>query len=220
MKRETMQVYCRFPSILALILALLALVLGGAAAQSSSYKPEPTTEQLLELRQLLISAGYEDVNKAMAAGYEKFGGCMSSPQGAQGVHFTNGRLIGNATLDALKPQILMYEPRPDGSMKLVGVEYLVFQKAWHDAGNKAVPVLFGQEFGLNTTLLDQPFYLLHVWLFQYNPRGLFSNWNPLVVCSDSSPHHHQPPSPYPPSPYQPVIAHGAAATSSVELSRE
>jgi hypothetical protein len=42
------------------------------------------------------------------------------------------------------------------------VAYLVFQQAWHDAGNVGRPTLFGQRFGLNETLLDEPFYLLHV----------------------------------------------------------
>lgn len=170
------------------LIAVVATCL--AAVGLAQYNPEPTPEQLLELRQLLIFAGYEDVEAAMAAGYEQFGGCMKSTQGSQGIHFTNGALIGDPTVDPLQPEVLMYESRADGSMKLIGVEYLVFQQAWHDAGNDAVPVLFGQEFGLNTTLLDEPFYLLHVWLFQHNPRGLFSNWNPLVTCLETEAHAH------------------------------
>jgi hypothetical protein len=107
---------------------------------------------------------------------------MSGPQGAQGIHFTNGERIGDPGLDAMRPEVLMYEPRPDGSLRLIGAEYLVFQQAWHDAGHVAAPVLLGREFSLNTTLLDEPFYALHVWVWQHNPLGIFANWNPLVGC--------------------------------------
>ncbi len=82
----------------------------------------------------------------------------------------------------------MYEPRDEGSLRLLGVEYLVFQQAWHDAGNAASPNLLGREFYLNTTLLDEPFYALHVWVWQFNPLGLFANWNPLVSCPDAAAH--------------------------------
>ncbi len=145
---------------------------------------EPTLEQLAELRATL--APFEDVGAAVAAGYERFGDCMSGPQGAQGIHFTHGERIEDTSLDVLRPEVLMFEPRPDGSLRLIGAEYLVFQEAWHDAGNGAPPSLLGREFTLNTTLLDEPFYALHVWVWHYNPLGLFANWNPLVQCDDAT----------------------------------
>jgi len=66
--------------------------------------------------------------------------------------------------------------------RCTGAEYLVFQNTWHAAGNRAPPALLGGDFNLNTTSLAEPFYLLHVWIWQYNPLGLFANWNPLVRC--------------------------------------
>ena len=89
---------------------------------------------------------------------------MSGVQGAQGIHFTNGDRIGDPALDVLNPEVLMYEPRADGSLRLAGAEYLVFQQAQHDLGHVAPPVLLGREFTLNTTLLDEPFYALHAWV--------------------------------------------------------
>ena len=147
---------------------------------------EPTLDQLDALRAVL--APFEHVDAAEAAGFARFGDCMSGPQGAQGIHFTHGERIGEPTLDLLRPEVLMYEPRPDGSLRLIGAEYLVFQQAWHDAGNGAPPVLLGREFTLNTTVLDEPFYALHVWVWQYNPLGLFANWNPLVRCEHATAH--------------------------------
>lgn len=157
-----------------------ALVLAAVAAFAHA-QVEPTLDQLQALRAEL--AAFEDVDAALAAGFGRFGDCMSGPQGAQGVHFTHGGRIGDPALDALNPEVLMYEPRADGSLRLVGAEYLVFQQAWHDLGHRAPPVLLGREFTLNTTLLDEPFYALHVWVWQHNPLGLFANWNPLVTCA-------------------------------------
>ena len=49
-------------------------------------------------------------------------------------------------------------------------------------GNAAVPVLFGQPFRLDEKTLYRPFYKLHVWLWQDNPGGMFTDWNAHVTC--------------------------------------
>lgn len=59
---------------------------------------------------------------------------------------------------------------------------LDFQGVRHAAGNKPAPTLLDRKFYLNTTLFDELYYALHLWLEQYNPLGLFANWNPLVTC--------------------------------------
>jgi len=126
-------------------------------------------------------AAFAEVEVATAAGYEPASDCMVGNLGAQGIHYANGALF-EPTVALETPQLLMYEPRADGSLRFIGVEYLVFQQAWHEAGHVGRPTLFGQTFGLNETLLDEPFYLLHVWIGQFNPSGLFADWNPLVDC--------------------------------------
>ena len=151
---------------------------------------QPTLDQLLRLRAVL--GGFENVEDALAGGYAQFGSCMSSAQGGQGTHFTSDALIQDPRLDPNAPEVLMYEVRADGSLRLLGVEYLVFQQAWHDAGHAAAPALLGREFSLNATLLDEPFYALHVWAWQYNPLGLFANWNPLIQCAAESMARHEP----------------------------
>jgi len=145
---------------------------------------QPTLDQLLRLRAVL--GGFENVDDALAAGYAQSSACMSSAQGGQGTHFASDALIQDPSLDPSAPELLMYEVRTDGSFRLIAAEYLVFQQAWHDAGNAAAPAMLGREFSLNTTLLDEPFYALHVWAWQYNPLGLFANWNPLVPCAAES----------------------------------
>jgi hypothetical protein len=124
---------------------------------------------------------FADVEEATAAGYGPASECMARDLGAQGIHYAKEALF-EPTVSLTTPQLLMYEPRADGSLRFLGVEYLVFQQAWHDAGHVDRPTLLGQTFGLNETLLDEPFYLLHVWIGQFNPSGLFADWNPLVGC--------------------------------------
>ena len=143
-------------------------------------KVQPSVDQLMQIKQAL--SPFENVKTAEVAGYKPFMDCMSGPQGGQGYHYVNSTLLDDPKLDPFKPEALMYEKTATGSLKLTGVEYLVIQKTWHDAGNKPAPVLLGREFYLNTTLLDQPFYGLHLWLWQYNPLDVFANWNPLVTC--------------------------------------
>jgi hypothetical protein len=127
-------------------------------------------------------ARFADVEEAVHAGYEPAGPCMAHARGGQGIHYGSPSMMAEPVVDAHVPQLLMYEPQSDGSLRFVGVEYLVFRQAWHDAGNEGRPHLFGQTFGLNETLLDEPFYLLHVWIGQFNPGGTFADWNPLVAC--------------------------------------
>jgi hypothetical protein len=78
---------------------------------------------------------YQDVAAATAAGYAPFLGCVSSPQdGAMGIHYVNGDLVGDGKLDVARPEALMYEQKGN-KLELVGVEYIVIASAW-DAGKQ------------------------------------------------------------------------------------
>lgn len=132
---------------------------------------------------------FRDVNEATAQGYGVFLGCVSSPhEGAMGVHFINGGLVGDGMLDANRPEALVYEPR-HGRLKLVAVEYVVLAEPWH-AGNDLPPVLEGQAFnyvGSPNRYGLPPFYELHVWAWKENPSGTFADHNPRVSCDRYSP---------------------------------
>ena len=151
--------------MIALLMGIMLMMAGGLA-----QTVEPTLEQLQDLHQVL--SFYEDVETAKADGYEQFMGCMANSQGSQGTHFLKGEFV-DTELDLFKPELLMYETRADGSLRLIAAEYVVFQQVWHEAGNEAAPTLMGREFYLNTTLLNEPFYGLHAWIWQYNPLGFF-----------------------------------------------
>lgn len=131
---------------------------------------------------------YKDVEAAKADGYGLFLGCVSGPQeGAMGVHYPNGNLVGDGVLDPMHPEVLVYEVK-NGQHNLVAVEYLVLADQWH-ASNEAPPVLMGQVFNYNGSpnRYGMPaFYELHVWAWKNNPNGIFADWNSKVSCEGYS----------------------------------
>ena len=135
------------------------------------------------------TARFHDIDAAIAAGYGQLQdaagiACIDNVAGGMGIHYVKGSLVGDATVNATTPEALVYEPGPNGKLRLVAVEYVVFQGAW-DAANAAPPSLFGQTFTLvrsgNRYGLP-PFYELHAWLWNPNPSGMFNDWNPGVTC--------------------------------------
>lgn len=128
---------------------------------------------------------FKDVSVAEAEGYTLTFGCVSGPDyGAMGLHYVNFPLVLDPSLDPTRPEIVIYEPQPNGRPKLIGADYLVFAEDWHKT-NAATPALMGQllhlfespnRFGLPN------FYTLHVWAWKENPAGSFSNWHTKVSC--------------------------------------
>jgi hypothetical protein len=107
--------------------------------------------------------------------------------GAMGEHWANGGRVGDGIIQKQRPEVLLYEPQPNGTKVLTGVEYVVIAQDWL-AKHDGPPVLFGKEFDLITTnpFGLPPFYALHAWAWQANPSGSFSAWNPTVTCPGGS----------------------------------
>jgi len=128
---------------------------------------------------------FKDVRIAEAEGYGLQFGCVSGPDaGAMGMHFVNFPLVLDGELDATHPEIVIYEPLPNGQLRLIGADYLVLADAWN-AKHASPPELMGQlfhffespnRFGL------PPFYTLHVWAWKDSPTGAFVNWHTNVSC--------------------------------------
>lgn len=180
--------------------AMLTLLLLGC--DDSPFEPDPD-EQIEEVREL--TEPFQSVSVAQAAGYTVWAPdpapadatCPSSGEGRMGYHLVNVNLRGSpadpaqadAVIDYRAPEMLLYEKRPDGTMNLVGVEYLVFQEAWervHGAG-AAPPEVLGQTMPLSLHAFtaggpEIPHYELHVWVHSQNPNGMFSPWNPAISC--------------------------------------
>jgi hypothetical protein len=134
-----------------------------------------------------VTRPFLDPAAAARAGYGPLLGCVSGQQdGAMGLHLVNGGLVfDNGALNPRQPEALLYEQR-GGSLRLLGVEYIVPAAAWN-AQNPGPPSLLGQAFAFvdspNRFGLD-PFYELHVWAWRENPHGTFADFNPRVSCDE------------------------------------
>jgi hypothetical protein len=120
---------------------------------------------------------YHDFAAAQADGYTvQVTGCMEdATRGGMGYHYAKGDLIDGGVIEA-KPEVLLYEPRGKGRLRLVGVEFIIPFTAWAAA---EPPVLYGQTFSRNETF---QVWALHVWVWRKNPAGVFADWNPKVSC--------------------------------------
>jgi len=193
-----------------LILAAGAAVLLAPLLPSPALAGELSEPSLTEVRAL--TERFRDVNVALAEGYIRdpanicdTAHMMGRPAelGAMGIHFfrpdllgidgpPSPRVSGNGThIDFRQPAILIYEPQADGSLELVAVENLVFDKGWAKAGFSAFPSFQGHPFDTMAddpaTDIDEahnfePHHDLHVWLYRENPRGMFAQFNPAVSC--------------------------------------
>jgi hypothetical protein len=164
--------------VIAVLLAAVTLLLVAGLTRTAGGQA-----QVAAVRQ--ATAAFHDLSAAEAAGYGAFHVCTHEPGvGTMGQHFANGGLVGDSVVDALQPEVLVYEPKANGGFRLVAIEYVVFAAAW-DAENASPPQLFGRTFSLigepNRYGLP-PFYELHVWLWEPNPSGMFADWNPKVTC--------------------------------------
>jgi hypothetical protein len=128
---------------------------------------------------------FKDVAVAEAEGYSLQFGCVSGPDaGAMGLHYVNFPLVADGIIDPTKPEIVIYEPLPNGKLQLVGADFLVLADQWN-AKNPGPPQLMGQLFHLfdapNRFGLP-PFYTLHVWAWKESPTGTFVNWHKNISC--------------------------------------
>lgn len=163
------------------VLVLAGIALGNSGERQIIRDVRAATEQ------------FRDVPTAEAAGYGLFTdaqgiACIElSGVGGMGVHYVNGSLVGDAVLDPLRPEAVVYAEGGGGKLKLAALEYIVFQGAWeaeHGVGADP-PSLFGAEFDFTPAgnrYGIPAFYALHAWLFRGNPAGQLTPWNPKVSC--------------------------------------
>jgi hypothetical protein len=130
------------------------------------------------------TARFHRIEVALAEGYTQGSACEATAAGGMGMHFPN-RSLFDAVIDPERPEVLMYEPRKNGELRLVGVEFLIPAAAW-DATHSGPPTYAGQAFedrrAPGSGGPPFPNYGLHLWVWQNNPSGLFAPWNPTVSC--------------------------------------
>lgn len=186
-------------------IAASAAAIAAAFASASIAEPDLAAVRAATER-------FQKVEVALAEGYIRdpaniceTAEMMGQPAalGAMGIHYVrpdllgisgppNPRVSGSGThIDFNRPAILIYEPQADGSVQLVAVENLVFQKSWHEAGNDAPPKFQGVSYdtmaddpatAADEAHMFEPHYDRHVWLYRDNPNGIFAPFNPNVTC--------------------------------------
>ena len=150
-------------------LALLPWVMANAAWAAEGGNP-------LADHVRVANARFKDVSVALAEGYAPIPCTSGVDGGAMGVHYVNAAYLKDETPDIKRPQAVMYEPGPDGKMRLIAVEYIAL---------KGPASLEGHLFAFNgaPNRYGLPaFYELHVWAWKENPKGTFTDMNPNVSC--------------------------------------
>jgi hypothetical protein len=168
----------RLRVLIVALLPLLAITVAASALGGGK-------SELTSLKQ--ATAKYHDLQTAIDAGYTvelpqtaEFGGgtCIANgAEGAMGIHIlAPGRIDTN--LVATDPEVLLYERRNNGTLKLTGVEYVV--------AADSQPELFGQDLAdTNLGRYGDPatnVWTLHAWVWKPNPGGMFDPWNTRVTC--------------------------------------
>ncbi|HEX4868657.1 MAG TPA: hypothetical protein VFV32_13690 [Acidimicrobiales bacterium] len=151
--------------VVATTIAVLGLAVVGPAA--SADPQDVPRAQLAAVRAAM--ARYHDVDEAVADGYELLDVCFDSAAGGMGYHYLKGV---DASLDPLAPEALVYEPSEHG-LRLVGVEYIVPLGL-----SNSPPEVLDQSLHANPGL---GLWVLHAWIWQPNPAGMFADFNPNVA---------------------------------------
>ena len=156
-----------------------------SVASSHSMGQSPSAHLDKDLREWIrgireATRAFKNFDGAAPAGYvAKLSECVSSPAGGMGYHYGAPALI-DTQLDPLAPEVLLYEPQEDGTLRFVGVEFIVPIPAWTDS---SPPQVNGMPLHRNDVV---GIWALHVWSERHNPAGTFQDFNPKVSCEYSS----------------------------------
>lgn len=114
---------------------------------------------------------YRSIDAAIADGYED----IHVVQQNMGFHLLKTALL-DSIFNPATPEILVYNKQHDGSVALVAVEFavpipLTPEKAPGGFTGSSDAWSYSTVFNL---------WLLHSWVWEYNPQGIFNPTNPLV----------------------------------------
>jgi len=150
---------------------LAVLSLGAAAPAAAADMSNPLAEHVR-----MVNQRFEDPSAALAEGYTPIS-CTDGVGGAvTGVQYVNAGYLKEGMPAMARPQALRYEPRDDGSLALVAIEYITFKGPASLEGQPYHYVTAPNRYGL------VPFYDLLVWAGEPNPRGVFADKTPNFTC--------------------------------------
>lgn len=159
----------------ALVVALVGIVTAAASPPDELQAAKAAT------------ARYHSFAQAQADGYTIAGEpCVAAPGlGAMGIHAVNPGLIADPAINPTQPEILLYLPKANGRLELIGLEYFKVDADQNLATDEDRPSVFGHPFdgpmpGHTPTMPIH--YDLHVWFWADNPAGMFAPFNPSLSC--------------------------------------
>ena len=127
-----------------------------------------TIVELLQAR--AASARYQNIENAFRDEYADINVVMQN----MGYHYMKSKIV-DGKFDPSHPEILVYNKRRNGKFELVAVEYAIPLDKLVNAPNG---------FSGNADVWDHNtgfgLWLLHAWVWQFNPDGVFHPTNPLV----------------------------------------
>jgi hypothetical protein len=168
-------------------IALAVITVGAPARAHDHAMPNAASMAPLVAKVRSVTAKYADVEAANKEGWVQATPCVSSPAaGAMGIHYVLPERVGDGTIDPVKPEALIYEPQPNGTLRLVGVEYIVIAADWarlnKEGGAPSVDGHLMHYVGAPNRYGLPAFYEMHVWAWQQNPSGHFVDFNAKVTC--------------------------------------
>ena len=128
-----------------------------------------TLWELLQAR--VATARYRNINKAIEDGYADISVVVPN----MGHHYMKKSIV-DGTFDITKPEILVYNKDHDGKLQLVAAEYAVPIPITPNAA----PAGFSGDDDVWDRNIGFDLYLLHTWVWHFNPDGVFNPTNPLV----------------------------------------
>lgn len=127
---------------------------------------------LWELQQVrAATAKYRNIENAKKDGYVDIEVDVEN----MGHHFMKKSLV-DATFDLKQPEILVYNKNHEGQQELVAAEYAIPLELSPDAapaGFSGTKDVWDHNTGFGL-------WLLHAWVWAYNPDGVFNPTNPTV----------------------------------------
>jgi hypothetical protein len=129
--------------------------------------PRVTMQELQQAKS--ATASYNNIENAIADGYVDINVIVPH----MGYHFMKASYV-DANFEIDKPEILVYSPNPaSGHMQLVAVEYAI-------PNTEPQPEGFSGNYDVWDNNAGFGLWLLHAWVWEYNPDGVFTPMNPNV----------------------------------------
>jgi len=149
-------------------------VLPRAATAITTLAPATSDLERDLQRAHAATAKYHSLTQAVADGYIE-----DVYESGEGKHYFHPAYYDDGVFDIEHPEALLYVPDENGKLRLAGLEYLVP----YDLNSPVPPApdgFSGTDDVWRAGDEGFPEWALNVWIWTYNPDGLFAKDNPLV----------------------------------------